>query len=117
MRSTAASRWSRFSPEARRNADEAAGRLASAEGRRRARLVMAAQLGLSAAVFAAGIVTSVMSVRLGEPKVAQMGYIIAAAGGIGVLTSLAFLLWPFRRRPPDGEATGTPEEPGDVDTA
>jgi len=101
-------------PEARRDVDQAAERLASAEGRRRARLVMALQFGMSAAVAAAGVVTSVMSVRLGEPKVAQLGYAIAGAGGLGVLTSLAFLLWPFGRRRSAGGADPVVEEPDDA---
>jgi len=108
-------------PDAQRDLDQAAQRLASAEGRRRSRLAMAVQFGVSAAVTAAGVVASVTSVRLGEPKVAQMGYLIAAVGGLGMLTSLAFLLWPSGRRRSDGEGddstTQTGGEPDNVSRA
>ena len=105
-------------PDVQREIDEAAQRLASAEGRRRSRLAMAVQFGVSAAVTAAGVVASVMSMRLGEPKVAQMGYLIAAVGGLGMLTSLAFLLWPFGRRRSPGEADGsTAQTTGEPDDA
>ena len=97
-------------PDAQRGLDDAAYRLASAEGRRRSRLAMSVQLGVSAAVAAAGVVTSIMSIKMGEPKVAQLGYAVAAAGGLGILASLAVLLWPFGRRRADEEAGGEPDD-------
>ena len=97
-------------PGAQRDLDDAAYRLASAEGRRRSRLAMSVQFGLSAAVAAVGVGTSIVSIRIGEPKVAQLGYAVAGAGGLGILTSLAFLLWPFGRRRPDEEAAGEPDD-------
>jgi len=106
-------------PEAQRDLDEAARRLATAEGDRRARVVMAVQLGVSAAVTAAGIVVAVMSIQLGEAKVAQMGYAIAAVGGLGLLTSASFLLWPFRRRRTDADPSesSVPTDEGSADAA
>ncbi len=97
-------------PDAQRGLDDAAYRLASAEGRRRSRLAMSVQLGVSAAVAAAGVVTSIMSIKMGEPKVAQLGYVVAGVGGLGVVTSLALLLWPFRRRRFGKEASGEPDD-------
>jgi len=90
-------------PSAQRNLEQAAERFASSSVSRRSRLALAAQFGISAGIAAAGLVLSLLSLQLGESKVALMGYIVGGVGGLGMLVSFAVLRWPFMRRGADVE--------------